>query len=296
MLRLTRLLASTRLVPLLFLVPPAAMWARGEHTGGFLLPTALALFACAHLAIFDTKTLGAGRRQRLGFTRHPDAGDRSITELWGTYCLALLALVVLILLFAAPRVGVFWLVLSLIALPLTGGIGSDAGPSIRRRRMLLCELADPFAMLLLPAWWIASRTVEFEATDAQGVVTLETMPVGLSAGAWTITWLCALAFAAYLLACQLRDRGEDLSEGQVTTPTLLGRGTASVLLMLLLVVMQIVAAGALTPAGGSFTWLVPGATAIGGMAALYAIATDADDAAPLILVLMQALLIVSFTV
>lgn len=290
MLRLIQVLSSTRLLLLLFLVPPAALWARSEGSGGFLLPTALALFACVHFGIFDTKTIDAGKRQRLGFTRHPLAGAREASSLWATYCLALFALVVVILLIASPHVGLFFLVLGAIALPLTGGIGVGT----TKRRMLLCEIANPFAMLLLPAWWVASTPVALDPETLEEGAEAVVRGAGLVPGAMTVTWICALTFSAYLLACLIRDVGEDTSDGQITTPTLLGKRTAGVLMMLILAVTQIVAAGAITSSGGAFSVLVPAITAIGGMSALYAIATDAEDAAPTLLLLTQALLIVSF--
>ncbi len=284
--RITRLLSSTRLILLLFLVPPAAMWARSEGSGGWLLPIALALFALVHFAIFDTKTLSNGHRQRLGFTRNPGAGDKAITVMWGTYCLALFAIVTLVLLFAAPRVGLFWLVVGAIALPLTGGVGAYAGPSMRRRRMLWSEITNPFALLILPAAWVAIRTVASE--------TGEPVTQGLVVGAWTITLLCALSLCAYLMTCLIRDASEDASAGQITTPTLLGRHSATVLLLLTLVAMQMIGAFSTTTGAGAFSWITPAACALGGMATLYAVATDSDDAAPNIMLLTQAALILSF--
>ena len=289
--RLLAFLFTTRLTVLLFLVPPAAMWARTDGSGGFLLPTVLALLACAHFALFDAKTLGAGKRRRLALTRNNAPGSGEASSLWATYCIALLALCVLVLLFVSPRVGLFFLVISAIALPLTGGVGVGA----TRRRMLLSELADPFAFLVLPAWWIASTPVVIEAVDAEGSATFVTETAGLVQRAGTVTWLCALTFGVYLLACQLRDAGEDTSDGQVTTPTLLGQRTAGVLLLLMLAVLQLFAANAVTDQGGGFSMLVPAVVAIGGMTTLYAIATNADDAAPTLALLTQALLIIAIS-
>ena len=275
--RITQLLANSRLFLLLFLVPPAAMWAHMDHSGGWLLPTVIALYACTRFAIFDTKTLRAGKRQRLSFTRNPHAGDPSITEMLGTYCLILLAVALLVTLFVAPGVAVLWILVSVLTLPLMSGVGSRVGTRISRWSMFLSEIAEPGLLILLPALWLSG----YAGTNVQP-------------GMWTITLLCALAMCAYLLTCLIRDAGEDRTDGQITTPTVLGTHTATLLLMLVLVVMQFTGAIGLTPEAGLFTTITPAATALGGMMTLYAVLTGADDAAPRIMLLTQIALILSF--
>lgn len=291
--QLTRLIASTRLVYLLFLLPPAFLWAMNEGSGGVLVPLALALFAFVHLGIFDTKTLRAGRRQRLAFTRSPGAATAAITAPWATWCALLLAVVTIILLLVATRVGLLVLILGAIVLPLTGGVGADAGP-IKRKRMLWAELAYPFGFLILPAWWIGSYKVVEIVTPAEGVTDSIVTDFPLTPETWTITWLCALMLCAYLLTCQIRDQSEDASEGQITTPTLLGRTATTALLLLVLFAVQMVAARGLDPITAGFGLLTPAFAALGGLVALWAVASEADDAAPKIVLLTQLGLLVSF--
>ena len=285
--RLTRLIASTRLVFLLFLLPPAILWSQSTGAGGAWPAIALCLLALAHLAIFDTKTLAAGSRARLGFTRHPLAHDRAIASLWAMYTTVALAIVLVLMLVFETRLALFFLVASLIVLPLTGGVGAGAGTRhVRARRLLTCEVTHPFAALLLPAFIVASGAHTIVVDDE-----VVTIPVTLSPLAWGVTWLSALTLSAYLLACMIRDRGLDRTDGQVTTPTLLGRHGAVALAFLVLVTLQIVAIAIMVPAGLSPA--TPAVAAVGGMATLWCLAQEGDDSAPILILLTQALLVAS---
>lgn len=316
-----RLFILARLPFLAFLLPAVFAWADQPIAGGVLYGIAVALLMLTHLAIFDAKTLSTGKRLRLCLSRDTARADANTMALWATYLGLALAIVSIVLLFVHTRLALFIIIGAAIVLPLTGGIGRSAGTSIKRSRLLWAEMVHPAAFILVPALWLGLTYMPVEYTSSFGRIadTTVVMPAdelvdplvlesdgaralesatspslaalagpqraGLTPTALGVTLMSALLLCAYVLSCLIRDAGEDRTDGQVTTPTLLGRQLAIGFAMLALVGAQVVAV--LHISGGGLGWGAGVIACVGGMSALWALAQEADDSAPALVLVTQ---------
>ncbi len=276
--KLLQLIASTRTLLLFFLFPASLAWAQTEGSGGIWFVLAHTGLILAHLAIFDTKSLASGHRQRMALTRDRAACLTGITERWAIFSGGILALGIVGLLFAAPGKALAFVIAAAVVLSFTGGVGRGATPIGARQRMFLAEVLSPFWMLVLPAWYVAVGTISGEGG--------ESLTPGLTPNAWAATWLCALTLGAYFLVCIIRDQPEDAGAGQATTATLLGRSGA-ILGLFALFGAAIIVSAMHTVSDAALPWLAPAIVGIGGMATIWAVAQDGDDAAPALVFLTQ---------
>jgi len=252
------ILESVRIPVRALTVPYAFAWADGP--GKPLLVLAFGLLILLHLSLFDTRTILAGARPRLGLTRDRDLWSPAIIDRARAIAGVLIGLIVVLLLFVSFGGAVVVAIAAGLVLLMTGGVSRRA----ERWRMLFAEVLWPALMLIVPmglfSWILADRGVD-------------TVGSGRAA-----TGVGALVLAAYVLLCQVRDQRLDTGQGQRTLATIIGRGGATLVLFLVLAALLIVSARG---AGmGMWEWWPAAIAGIASLVAIWSVASEAIDGAP----------------
>ncbi len=250
-------LESTRLYLLAFTLPYALVWAEGD--GRALLVIAFALLILLHGSSLDARALLENARPRLGLTRDRDLWSPALIDRTRALSAALVALVIVLLLF----VSVWGAVVVAVALGLNLAFSAWNPPRARRVRMMFAEILWPGFMLIVPMIvfaWVLGR------------------PEGGAIPGQAATGVGALTLATYVLLCEIRDASLDAGKGRHTLATLLGRQVATLVLFLVLAALLVSATRGVDV--GLWPWWVPAIAGIASMVALWSVAADAIDGVP----------------
>ncbi|HBS28929.1 MAG TPA: hypothetical protein DEB06_05650 [Phycisphaerales bacterium] len=250
-----------RLTLLPLVTPMAIVWSVSPHSGGVLMVLAHAL-----LVLFCATSLDAAfRRESLDPRLSPWRDRYRINPARAAgasaFIVFAMALVVIGLLFVAPRVGVLaGSSAALIALTTTRSARAA-------RRFMFAEWAWPLGALVGPALFIG-----LPGWSAAGPLTApqDAMPGSVVAG----TIVAALMLGACVLLCLIRDERADRVDGLRTTPTTFGRPAAAALLA-----VWVLAAAALAAWGAAehaWGWPVTACCAWTALLTFWAVGAERD--------------------
>lgn len=277
-----RFLETTRLYLLIFTLPPAILWFSTTPAADAAVPSAFvatiiilahSLLILLHATSFDVLTLRAGATPRLALSANPESWNLDNAERLRVVYALLLGVCILLLLVTSITAAAAVAVAGILVGLLTGGINDET----RRWRMMFSEVLWPGLMLLTP------------------MIILGWMYSGISEQALAITapatGVAAVALAAYVLLCLIRDQSIDAGDRLPTTATLLGRAGVTTILFVLLCLAIV-----LTSRGVGWEWWhwpTASITGIGALAVFWCVSSGSEDSAPALWTLGSAL--VGFT-
>jgi len=187
-------------------VPVTLLWTAA--LGPFLGSLVVAAHAAAVLflsAWWVREDLARGLHPRLGLARDRFTIDREALDVAAPLLGLLTAAFLLVLLFAAPMLALYAILL------LAAGLwNASLGPA---RRYVMIEVIAPVALLIGPAALLRAPAWRGE-------------PGAISAGAHAAAWLVGAMLLTQILIAMTRDRERDRAAGVVTTAAKLSRPAA----------------------------------------------------------------------
>lgn len=285
-----RILVSIRWPLLVFVLPPALLWAMTmDHAGGWVSVATLACLTLLWGAMVDGQFLTLGEDPRLALREDRDRFHYESVQLLRTLLGAASLVLSIVLLVLSWAMGVTALI-GLVVLVLMGLL--DGGRR-RPRRFWVSELIVPVAAVGLPLA-IASLSARAALAEAlrrdggvddqqvrEAMASISVIPAGVLEG----VILFGLMLGGFVLLLLLRDQAKDAGDGYQTTPTLLGREASAALLTLGMIAA--VAVASVGVASGVWAWMAPVVVGGGAMCVVWLHAWRADGQAAFLWALTQ---------